>query len=702
MEITFLGGADEIGASCAIVDFEETRILVDCGCRMNAPPGEALPDFSLLEGWSSIAAVILTHSHADHIGALPCLEPYLEDDCPIIGTTATLALSRVMLNDAVRIEARHRRGDGVLPTFAPNSVPAVLKRFHAVRWGKATALGKGEVVATWFPAGHILGAGMIELRSPRRSVLFTGDLSVADQQSIPGAFAPAIRPDVLVIESTYGNRMHAHRPDQEDRIVEQVSRTLAAKGHVLFPTFALGRAQEVLLILGRAMRSGKLERIPVYADGLVRAVSKVYGAHPDDLSPNCRLLCEQGFDPIFPDDLPIRPVNDHGLRERIVNGGPAVVVASSGMLQGGASRFYASHWVGEPRNLIMITGYQDEESPGKALLNLASQKTDGPRYFSLGGVRTEVHCQVDCFSLSAHADNGELVALADKLKPEVVLPVHGSDESRQALARSLAALGASEVVIPKPGRRYSLEPDAAHRLRRPAVRRESPLTQWPPWDPQASRELDLAKFHEWVASLRPRVERITIEELAEVWKSPEPVGPDDWVLLRAAIYGPSQPYFVPNAKRPYLLRVTPPENIVADNERQRRASVEQATRLVREAFPSESGLRRFGFYPEEGELRLDFDFPLGAEQRYATRLARFEQEAGWKTEIALATRDEDLVDLAACWFEAIDRSGVAVDHDQREVQIFVPSSDDSVEAHDRADLFHKRTGYRLVATAANS
>ncbi|HVJ80867.1 MAG TPA: MBL fold metallo-hydrolase, partial [Planctomycetia bacterium] len=457
MQITFLGGAEEVGASCAALDIDGARVLIDCGQRLGAGPGEALPDFSLLEEGPPITAVLVTHAHADHIGALPALEPFLPEDCPIYATDATIALARVMLQDSVRIMKRFRSDGGSMPLFAPASVAPALERFQAVRWGKAVRLSRSpELFATWFPSGHILGAGMIEIKSKRCSALFSGDVSVADQIGVPGVFAPSVRPEILVLESTYGNRLHAHRPSQEKRIVERVKETIAAGGSVLFPTFALGRAQEVLLLLGKAMRSGALPALPVFADGLVRAISKVYRRLTDDLSPWCRQLADSGLDPIFPEDLPIRPVKDERQREQIVAGSPCAVVASSGMLQGGASAFYARHWLGDARNLVVLTGYQDEESPGQALLNLAADGGER-RVFKLAGQLTEVRCQVESAWLSAHADNGELLAFASKLQPKLILPVHGDEEAREGLARSLTATLKSKVILPHNGETLSLD-----------------------------------------------------------------------------------------------------------------------------------------------------------------------------------------------------------------------------------------------------
>src|SRR5690606_36543081 len=152
-------------------------LLIDCGQRMGANRGEQLPDFSVLEDGPPIQAILLTHSHADHVGALPALESYLHDDCRVYGTEATVALTRVMLEDSVRIMVQHRQGEGDLGLYAPASVRSMLRRLTTVRWGKAIHPGSERVWASWFPSGHILGAGMIEIRTRDESLLFSGAVS---------------------------------------------------------------------------------------------------------------------------------------------------------------------------------------------------------------------------------------------------------------------------------------------------------------------------------------------------------------------------------------------------------------------------------------------------------------------------------------------------------------------------------------------
>lgn len=696
LEITFLGGAEEVGGSCAAIDIDGLRLLVDCGQRLGAQPGQALPDFSLLEFGPAIDAVLITHAHADHIGALPAFEPYLEADTPIYATDATFHLTKVMLQDSIRIMNHVRRDDGV-PLFPAANVTPCLERFQSVRWGKAVRIKPGhEVFATWYPSGHILGAGMIEIRGPSGSILMSGDVSISDQMSVSGASVPSLRPNILVLESTYGGRLHAHRPAQERRLVERVREVHDMGGSTLFPTFALGRAQEILLLLGKAMRERRIPRLPVYADGLVRAISKVYRRLNDDLAPWCRRLYEEGLDPIFPEDLPIKAVKNDAHRQQIINGQPCIVVSSSGMLQGGASAVYAASWIGQRKNLIMLTGYQDEESPGQALLNLATLPADQPRQFKLAGIMTDVRCHVESCWLSAHADDGELTSFAAKLQPQLVLLVHGDGDARQGLARSLLSSTRSRVILPNNGGRYGLS-SAEIALPGRTSQRLDPLSFWPPWDPNQPRELELAAFHDWLSGIEENPPWVTLDELMELWKSPAAPTGDDWELLRKLVYTERQPYFRPDSKRPYILHVTPPENIDAELRLKARQPMEQALAAIREVFPESAGLLRAGFYPEEGIARLEFDFPLAVRNRLQKRLDELETKIGWRLETNERTDDDRLLQAVADAF-GNPPTDVDVSHENRVVHVGPAEPADFDD--DFAERFLHRTGYRLQCVAS--
>ena len=361
----FLGGANEVGASSMITTIGGQRILVDAGIRMNATPDKQLPDFSQL---GKIDAVLITHAHTDHTGALVILmRDYLPKDVKVYCTAATKAIIQVLLED--NAERLKKRGDqeGKPPLYTKEDVDDVLSRVEEVPFCQPIPICGEALTATWIPAGHILGAAMIYIKDKRESIFVTGDVSVTNQLSIRSIDNKTpYQPDVMVMESTYGDRQHTDRTEQEDKLVQDVADRISAGGKVLIPVFAVGRAQEVILILKRAMERGRIPKFPVYVDGMVRKVNKIYKGFRHELPPDLQNRAKSGEDLFYSDN--IKEVKPKDERSSILSGKPCCIIASSGMLKGGRSSSYAEQLVRAPENLIAITGYQAKGTPGDALL----------------------------------------------------------------------------------------------------------------------------------------------------------------------------------------------------------------------------------------------------------------------------------------------------------------------------------------------
>ena len=293
---------------------------------------------------------------------------------------------------------------------------------------------------------------MIYIEGKRESLLITGDVSVANQRTLPNLEVPTwCEPDAMVMESTYGNRRHANRAEQEFALAQDVAETIAAGGKVLIPVFAVGRSQEVILALKRAIQRKQVSPFPVYVDGMVQEVNRVYSSHTAELKSSLRRIVEQGED-LFYSDI-IREVSSHDESESILSGSPCCIVASSGMLVGGKSSCYAEALAKDPKNLIAITGYQAEGTPGRALLDLAEAEDLAERMWMPNGETTvPVACQVKSYSLSAHADSQELTRLVQQVHPRKVFLVHGDDAARKALAESVrGAVPNVDVTLPENG-----------------------------------------------------------------------------------------------------------------------------------------------------------------------------------------------------------------------------------------------------------
>ena len=448
MEIIPLGGTD-VGASSLYLAIDDHGFVVDAGVRYE--DRDPLPNYALLERAPyPVDAVFITHAHQDHTGSLPVLSR-LYPDAPIFMTQATLAIVRVMLADALNLADA-----GIGPRlFDETDVEKMWDRVRVLPQDRDLNILGTRV--TTYSAGHILGAVAIGFTNPKGSVLITGDFSVRPGRLLPGGlrFPKGLHYDTVVTESTYGARMHPNRSEQERTLVEQVARVVGSGSFVLIPAFAVGRAQEVLVILQEAMRHNpEVPKFPLIVDGLVRRINNVYGAYPHLLNgPMRRLVHQEGQ--LFDSDF-VRPVRNGVERRAVLAGKPSCIIASSGMLNGGPSVYYAEALGPGSQNAILLCGYQDEESPGRALMNL-SQTPPEERAWRVGGRLVPIRAQLGFYSLSAHADREEIVTALAPLNPGQVIILHGDRESRLALAERFRSRDTS-VYTPEVGEPVAIHP----------------------------------------------------------------------------------------------------------------------------------------------------------------------------------------------------------------------------------------------------
>lgn len=461
MNLLFLGGADEIGASAMVVTMAGHKILVDCGIRMGAAKRtDPMPWFARMQEAGGIEIMVITHGHMDHTGAIPVA--FQSYPVPIFMTRGTARIMETLLYDSVKIMEYDLGEGGEIPLYPPDVVSRVLSAICPLGFGETVALWGGTVRLTLYAAGHILGASCIVLESDTDGTLMiTGDMCATEQLTVDGMKTPPVRPDVLVMESTYGGRLHVSRIAEEQRLVEQASAVIEHNGAGLYPSFAVGRAQELILIFARAMERRELPRVPLLVDGLVREVCSIYRAYPDFVTGWLRRRIAQG-DPFFGSGDNIIPVQARD-RERHSRRRPALFVASSGGLYRSPSQFYASRIAGESASMIGITGYQDEEAPGRQIQELGRK---GGGSLRIGDAIVDLQCQVSTYQLSAHADQSQLVALATALNvPEIVL-VHGDDYSRYALATALGSAFGANVHLPALGQELTFRTEARLHVRR--------------------------------------------------------------------------------------------------------------------------------------------------------------------------------------------------------------------------------------------
>jgi len=446
MRLTFLGGADEVGASSTLIEMGGKRILVDAGIRISPRTSrgiqnDQLPDLHPIGQAGGPDVILVTHAHTDHTGALPLVvEQY--PHVPVFATRPTQALTRILQKDAQRIMQSRHEEEGELPIFDEIAVQRLMDAFQTVEFLQPVRLSEGAQV-TYHPAGHIAGAAMLVFESEEGTLVMSGDVSMNDQRAVVGARVPRVRADALVLESTYGGKLHANRVAEERRLIDTLKTVVERGGIALIPAFALGRAQEIIQII-LAYRD-QIDA-PVYADGMVRAVCQGYTGFAD-LLPVATVRAARDKHLFFREK--ISAVTSAAMRHEIANSGqPAVIVASSGMLTGGASAAYAPMLAGDERNAILLTGYQDEEAPGRFLQRLAQDREQGHASIKIDGKPVTVRCDVGTYSLSAHADEAELVSMAEALDAQEIMLVHGDPGARHSLATALRQRG-RRVISPR-------------------------------------------------------------------------------------------------------------------------------------------------------------------------------------------------------------------------------------------------------------
>lgn len=689
MRIVPLGGAEEIGASCLFVEMGGKRMVVDCGIRTGARPGDdPLPNLSHLTDLGGVDAILVTHAHLDHCGALPVLHQAYPA-APVYATPATHALVGVMLRDALRIMADRSEREHEVPLYSPEAVATLATRALPVRFCERTPLFGGDVAVTFFPAGHVLGAAMIALEGADGKLLVTGDYSVGAQRTVEGAMAPRFSPDVLVTESTYGDRLHANRRVEERRLAEAVAAVVAGGGRALIPAFALGRAQEVILILQEFQRDGVIPRFPVWIDGMVKNICGVYSAHAESLSRSFRRRMQREGSVFFRSQDGFAPVTAPQ-REAVASGAPCAIISSSGMLTGGPSLFYARRLAADPRNAILITGYQDEESPGRRLLDLAGAAPE-ERTLTIDGAITRVECRVEKYSLSAHADSGEMSGLAAQLGARDVVLVHGSEEARGRLSalvgseRRVHLPSAGDSLVFESPRRRSVHPAAGPRV--------PSMSQGRPVDEDGLRAL-----RDSVQDAGLGNALFSIEDLARRWHGPVCDAPQVEAMRRAL--AESSRWFTPDRKRPFLFRATRGDELAAA-ESAPGGPLEQnaALQVVTELFGECADLYRKGAYPERHELVLSFHFPRAARTAYDVRVAELAERTGWKVSLAPEEHLGALNALVAQVLPASWPTGKAPSFHREEnlvrVRAHIPGGTPRADIEAVERTFMERTGVRL-------
>ena len=426
VRVVALGGFREVGRSCSMLHTQDSKILIDCGVDVssqdNGSPYIHLPEVLPLE---TVDAVVITHAHLDHSGLMPLLYKYGFDG-PVYCTPPTRDLMTLLQMDYIKVAAADAR---TVPYSAEN-IRNVIKHCITINYGDTTDITP-DVRLTFHNAGHILGSSIAHFHVGEGlyNIAFTGDI----KYERTWLFNPAInrfpRLEAIVMESTYGGRddFQPSRNEATDRLKDIIQRCLKKKGKVLVPVFAVGRSQEVMIVLEELMKKKNIPEAPVYLDGMIWEATAIHTAYPEYLNNRLRSqIFQQGENPLISEIF--KRVDSTDMRQDIVGDKDScIVLATSGMMNGGPVMEYFKEWAQDKKNTMAFVGYQAEGTLGRRI-----QKGWSEIPLNVGGnvVNIKMNMNVEtCDGFSGHSDRRQLLNYINNMSPhpERIILGHGEE-----------------------------------------------------------------------------------------------------------------------------------------------------------------------------------------------------------------------------------------------------------------------------------
>jgi Cft2 family RNA processing exonuclease len=457
MHVTNLNPGNEIGASGWLIEIDGHHLLLDAGVHPKREGLEGLPLFGRVAK-TPLDAIAISHCHHDHVGALPVAIRQWPK-AHVLMTELSYFLVERVLHNSVNVMTRQKEELRIAayPLYTHDEVDRIAPQFQGfpynrqIEWAAFHKQRMGAVSPTleFHDAGHALGSAGVMVRGARQTLFYTGDVCFRDQTILKGARFEDIEADVLIMETTRGNRAVPagfSREAEVTRLAQAIDRVLKRRGCVLIPVFALGRTQEILALLACLMREGKLKQQPVFIGGLGRVFTEIY-----DLQ--CHRTHRQHTNLRLSEALNLVVVERDQLASMKLSGGRIFVLTAGMMTERTAAHELALRMAQDPKQAIFFVGYADPETPG-GRLKLSQEKV--PFLFSASGGELVRRCELDHFDLTAHANRDELLDFVGEVEPRTVLLGHGEPDSRAWFEEQIQARYPKiRVVQPAPGQRVT-------------------------------------------------------------------------------------------------------------------------------------------------------------------------------------------------------------------------------------------------------
>lgn len=431
-----LGAGQEVGRSCIIVNIKNKTIMLDCGLHMGYSDNRKFPDFHCLSKTGNfdkaVDCVLISHFHLDHCGALPYFTEVLGYKGPIYATYPTKAVLPILLEDCQKILSMKNR-DGQI--FEQEHIKNCIDKITPINMNETIQIDE-DITITPYYAGHVIGAAMFHVKVGEQSFVYTGDFSTTADQHLAAASIDTLRPDLMITESTYGSVIRDCRKSKEREFLQAIHNCIGRGGKALIPIFALGRAQEICLVLESYWERMGLD-IPVYfAGGLTEKANEIYKRFINYTNDTVRekILQRNAFEFKY-----IKPY-----KKGVELQGPCVVFSSPGMLHSGHSLRIFKNLCSDSRNLVILPGYCVRGTLGDKVLNGSKQEV-------IDNEMKKINLEVRNIAFSAHADTLGIMKIIDQCKPRNLMLVHGEKPRMKILQKNIQKEFNIPVYLPPNG-----------------------------------------------------------------------------------------------------------------------------------------------------------------------------------------------------------------------------------------------------------